>query len=181
MMYRSALVLMFTIMVPACSGDTAIPAMRLPSTLADASYSNGHPLVKNTAQNQQLELDHVASVNAWRAANGLSEFSSLESINAIARAYSHHMAIEPFFSHIAPEGGELRDRIYTASGIEMVFSAENLMKTADGSAANVLASFLASPTHKDNLATTVANAIGVGIWFDGSLYYVTYEFVWQPF
>ena len=167
------------LLIPACSGDTADPVERLPDQIADADYTNGHPLARNVSVNPVLEADHFAAVNAWRVSQGLPEFARCDSLDAIARAYSQHMGIEPFFGHTAPEGGDLGDRVYAASGVVMVYSAENLMSTNDGSALACLSAFLASPAHRANLSSTVANTLGVGIWHDGARYLVTHEFVWR--
>ena len=169
-------------LIPACSGDTADPIVRLPATLADMDYPNGHPLVRNAPYNAavaQLERQHLDLVNVWRQSRGLPAFSRCDSLDAIARAYSEHMSIEPFFGHIAPEGGDLADRVYAASGVVMVYSAENIMRTADPNAAYVLAAFLASPAHEANLLTASGSALGVGIYGDGLYYNVTYEFIWR--
>jgi len=176
---KRCLAVVLAVLIPACAHDEDNIVKVLPVSIADADYGNGHPLVRNAAQNAALEQAHVSAVNAWRGSVGLPAFAVSDSLSAVARAYSEHMTLEPFFSHTAPEGGKLSDRIILACGVPMIYAAENLMMTSDGSAASVLAGFLASPGHKANLSDTTANTLGVGIWFSGSMYYVTYEMVWR--
>lgn len=187
MVTRILLLALVATAIPACSGDSA-PAPVLgwgaPAILPDMNYPNGHPLTLSTPQDAgvaSLEDQHYAAVNQYRTAHGLPQFARDLAAEALARAYSKHMPIEPFFSHTDPEGETLFERAARASGhVPYVGLRENLILTNDPSPANVMALLLASPAHKANLdAPRDVNALGIGIWFDGTVYYITQEFFFR--
>jgi len=178
-MIRNLAVCLTALLIPACSQDHHAEVQRMPDSIADINYGNGHPLARNAAQDAGLEQAHVDAVNAWRASQGLPAFQRCSALDAIARAYSEHESIESFFAHQDPEGDYLAGRCLLASGIQMVASCENLFVGFDPSPSNVLTLFLGSPGHLANLQQTTANTLGVGTYYDGTYTFVTYEFIWR--
>jgi uncharacterized protein YkwD len=177
---RPLLALVLSVIIPACSEDTAPTHLgwAAPATLEDSTYANGHPLALNASQDAALEDAQYLELAKYRAALGLPPLMRDLAAEALARAYSKHMSVEPFFSHTDPEGDELDDRALRASGhYPYIRVRENLYYGA--SAAGAMAAFIASPTHRANLEATDITAVGIGVWFDGATYYVTQEFFYR--
>lgn len=123
--------------------------------------------------------------NAQRMANGLLPLKLEENLSKVAREHSEDMATNNFFAHINligedPTARAVRHGIY--GGI-----AENIGKMPTGWVAGVgyvddtpedvgkaqVQSWMGSPGHRANILNPRYTTIGVGVAYDGSLYYIS--------
>lgn len=129
----------------------------------------------------ELESELHRSVNAERATRHLIRLERRAELDAVARAHSADMAHRAYLSHVTPEGLDPLARLERA-GIEgFSLAAENAGQTSKAEPSReILAGWLASPVHRQNLHAPPFNATGVGVAQapDGTLYftqlYVTY-------
>lgn len=100
------------------------------------------------------------AVNALRASRGLSALLPDPRLACAARVHAQAMAREGFFDHDGGSDGGLMERLARA-GYGYALAAENL---AAGLPApdEVVAEWLASPGHRDNLLEPAARQAGVG-------------------
>lgn len=131
------------------------------------TYPNQHPLSTETTDTVLLsvEEDLIRLVNDYRISMGLSSLQEDSSLRRTARAHSKHMAVHAFESHVNPEGDTPGDRV-VAGGVIATAYGENL---AEGhrTAQSVLADWLASPGHRENLIDPAFTHTGAGYWIGG--------------
>lgn len=99
-------------------------------------------------------------INALRAGVGLSPLRSDPRLDGVAQAYAEEMAQQGYFSHLSPDGSDLRARLKRAS-YAYERAGENL-----GLAAGPLAAHFAiehSPGHRRNLIDPGYALLGLGI------------------
>jgi len=127
------------------------------------------------------EAELHRAVNAERAGRHLIALRRRADLDAVTRAHSADMARRSYLSHVSPEGENPVDRLEQAgvSGFSLAGENAGLTSKADPSR-EILAGWLASPVHRENLHAPPWNATGIGIAQapDGTLYftqlYVTY-------
>jgi len=111
-----------------------------------------------------LEAALHRSVNAVRAERHLIALERRPELDAVALAHSLDMVTRRYLSHESPDGQSPVDRLVRGGVDGFSLAAENLGITdrADPNR-EVLAAWLASPTHRDNLYAPPFNATGIGI------------------
>jgi len=138
---------------------------KFPSAIPDSRYYNGHSLAVNEVDESdaRFEEELLVLTNAKRSELGLSTLSRSQTLDALARAHSTHMAEHFFFDHHNPEGDHAAARLnHFASGIPWVVR-ENIWIVEPGKDPQyVLDGFLASPTHYQSIVAP-SHLIGVGV------------------
>lgn len=102
----------------------------------------------------------LALVNAERAAAGCGAVSADEALASVARAHSADMRDRGFFSHVDPEGLDPFARA-RAAGIGSA-RAENIAYGQPDAVA-VMAAWMGSPGHRQNILDCGLRALGVGV------------------
>ncbi len=113
-----------------------------------------------------LESDVLSSLNATRAAYGLSALRVSVGLSAAAREHSQEMARLGYFGHDSASGGSFNDRIarwypfaaayrHWTVGENLVWEAPNL------DAAEALALWMGSPLHRKNILDPAWTEIGI--------------------
>lgn len=134
--------------------------------------------------------------NEQRTQNGLSSLKWDENLALIAREHSQDMADKGYFSHTNLQG-ESSDSRATRHGINirkplgggsyMVGIGENIGKMPTGNVLGLgyvsndvesiaqaqVQSWMNSPGHRSNILNSNYDRIGVGVAYDGSLYYIS--------
>jgi uncharacterized protein YkwD len=121
-------------------------------------------------------------VETLRAERALRPEERSEALDRVARAHSLDMAQRGYLAHETPEGLNPVGRIEAGGVSGFRLAAENIgQSSAADPAAAIVAGWLASPSHRENLFSPPWNATGVGaaIARDGSLI-VTQVFVSFP-
>ena len=157
------------------------------------NLANYLPKPVNTSD---VELAIYRETNSQRAANGLRPLKFDEELSVVAREHSQDMAKNNFFSHTNLQGEDpsaraTRHGYYTekalGGGVFSIGIAENIGKMPTGSVegvgyvssdANSIAkaqvdSWMGSPGHRANILNPQYDTIGVGVAYDGHLYYLS--------
>ncbi len=139
------------------------------SAAASSSIAEANPI-----ERRAFELTNSVRVERGRVA--LSWDSELW---RLARDYSEKMARQGFFSHVAPDGSDLRDRARLA-GIRFRAIGENIAynRGYDDPGTSTVQRWLDSAAHRSNLLGREfrASAVGVFVSSDGRVY-VTQLFI----
>lgn len=104
-------------------------------------------------------------VNAQRAQHGLSALTFSQKLSEGARAKSQDMAKNNYFSHTSPTYGSPFDMMKTF-GITYRSAGENIAKGYSTPEA-VVAAWMNSEDHRENILSSKYTAIGVGYIADG--------------
>ncbi|MDX2214874.1 MAG: CAP domain-containing protein [Oculatellaceae cyanobacterium bins.114] len=136
-----------------------------PSAIADATQS---------ATEAQLEAEVWQQINVIRQQRGLSPLKNNPKLAQVARRYSQRMAEQNFFSHTAPEGDTMVDRVRSV-GIFYFALGENLFKGTNLSepASAAVTGWMNSPGHRRNILRSEYREMGIGVWRKGNTYYFT--------
>lgn len=110
------------------------------------------------------EAEVFALVNDARAANGCAALAWDETLAQVARLHSADMAARDYMDHTNPDGLSPFDR---AAAAGTTASAENIA-AGQQTAAEVMASWMASPGHHANIVNCANTRIGVGVGYGGS-------------
>jgi len=115
------------------------------------------------------EVRALALVADARTAAGAPALRADPGLAAIARRRAADMRDHGYFGHTAPDGHTVFDMLDAAavawaSGAEVI--GWNNVSTADGSAARVVADWLASPSHRVDLLSPDSDRIGLASVFD---------------
>jgi uncharacterized protein YkwD len=109
-------------------------------------------------------------VNAERAKQNLPTLALDDRLNVSAQRYATRMATEDFFSHTAPDGETLAERMSAVaysvkvpgvSGFPPVLNGENIARGYE-TAAEVVLAWSLSPNHKANMLNPVFRHMGLG-------------------
>ena len=122
----------------------------------------------------RLEAALLEQVNAVRQQRHLVPLRRSEHLDAVARAHSLDMAERHYVAHNSPEGANAIARLEQARVAGFSLAAENIGATnRSGANQEIVASWLASPIHRNNLLAPVFNTTGIGIarTADGRLIY----------
>lgn len=114
----------------------------------------------NRAESAEAEV--VRLVNRERARVGCRPLDADTELARLAGSHSRKMALEDFFSHIAPDGSTPWDRA-AARGIENL-AAENIAR-GQRDATTVVESWMASSQHRANILDCDYTTLGVGVHF----------------
>ena len=153
-----------------------------PSKLPDLNYpDNEHPLTRSAFQNSEtdaLEQFQLIQINHYRQLLGFPPLVRDEAADALARGYAKHFTVHDYFGPVNPEGDALPDRAWRASGYSLDGgSRESMLYTVGPDPGAMFAAFLNSPADSAHIFATDVNAIGIGIWQSGTLYYLVYNYV----
>jgi uncharacterized protein YkwD len=99
-------------------------------------------------------------VNALRLQMGLSPVQLDERLEGVAQAWAQRLADEGFFSHVAPDGSNLKQRLQ-ASGYTYAAAGENLGLSSGPLAAHF--GIEHSPGHRNNLLEPGHRKLGLGL------------------
>lgn len=108
-----------------------------------------------------LESRVVDLVNARRAEHGCGPVRVDDRLRSVARKHSDAMAAGNFYDHVGPDGVRPEQRI-SAAGYRWRQWGENLDR-GRYDAAQVVADWMASPIHRDNILSCGFKDIGVGV------------------
>lgn len=120
------------------------------------------PLPEKTADD--LEWDLMLAVNQFRAQNGLPPWAYSQLLRNSARAHSQDMSQNNFFSHIGSNGSTADQRI-RAAGYDWFVNGEDLA-AGQNNAAQIVAQWAASPTHRAVMSRVDIREIGIGYVYD---------------
>jgi len=128
-----------------------------------------------------LESELYRAVNAERASRHLIALERRPDLDRVARAHSADMASRSYLSHVTPEGVDPVGRLAQGGVDGFSLAAENAGQTSKSDPGReILASWLASQAHRENLHAPPFNATGIGVAraANGTFYftqlYVTY-------
>ena len=107
----------------------------------------------------------IELVNEERRKEGLNELVLDPDLTPVARAHSADMFRRGYFSHYAPEGDAVSDRLKRA-GISYRTAGENLALAPTLQTAHT--GLMNSPGHRANILHTSYGKIGIGI-LDGGI------------
>ncbi|MEW6431944.1 MAG: CAP domain-containing protein [Myxococcota bacterium] len=102
----------------------------------------------------------LVRINALRLQLGLAPVAADPALDGVAQAWAERLATENFFSHVAPDGSDLKARL-AASGYRYASAGENL-----GASSGPLAAHFGiehSPGHRKNLIEAGHRRLGVGL------------------
>ncbi|HEU4885419.1 MAG TPA: CAP domain-containing protein [Longimicrobium sp.] len=110
---------------------------------------------------QRAVEEMVALVNAHRRRVGCPELVWMQAVANAAQGHSDDMARRNYFDHRSPEGRGPTDRL-AAAGVTYRALAENIAQHP-GTPRDVLAGWLASPGHRQNLENCTYTHHGIGV------------------
>lgn len=166
--YLSALLL------SACGGgsgsDTSTPTSTPTTSAATPAAATPAVAVQSdtTCGIANFQSDLQASVNAYRGAGAVCGGVGYPAVGAVnwdgqlqnaATAHSTDMATNNFFSHTGSDGSTLRQRV-PAAGYNYYKAGENIA-AGQTSVAQVMADWMASPSHCANLMQSEFRDLGV--------------------
>jgi uncharacterized protein YkwD len=100
---------------------------------------------------------------------GVDPVNGQNQLGTAARAHSQDMACNRFFDHTGSDGSSFAARI-TRAGYSYSAAAENIA-AGYGDPASVVAGWMGSQGHKDNMLNPIYTQVGVGyIYVAGSPY-----------
>lgn len=137
------------------------------------------PLVARADERADPELARLEAalhegVNEVRRREGLIPLQRDAGVDRVARAHSRDMASRGYFAHQTPEGLTPPDRLARGGVAGISLAGENVGLTSRPDPnQEIVAGWLASPVHRQNLLAPVFNRTGIGIAraSDGTLYY----------
>jgi uncharacterized protein YkwD len=157
--------LLFAAVVALCA-VLALPAPSHAKRKRGPACANAH--VAPAAANLELVRAAVLCLhNRERAARGLPKLAGHADLRTAAERHSTHMVEARFFSHDAPNGADMADRILgTGYGRGQGWSlGENIAWGTGGlaTAAAIHRAWMRSPGHKANILRRQFREIGIGI------------------
>lgn len=121
----------------------------------------------HTAAAPDLAAATLCLVNAERAAAGRSPLATHETLSRTAQSYASEMVATSRFAHTDLRGGSVADRVLSAGGsldpwLEL---GENLGwgTLTQGTPRALVAGWMNSPLHRDNVLYSTFNQVGLGI------------------
>jgi uncharacterized protein YkwD len=103
----------------------------------------------------------LTAMNARRTEEGLASLQVHGQLTAAAQAHADDMASRGYFDHTTPDGRTFGARMASA-GISATGLAENLGLTTSTAISTVVASWMQSSTHRQNLLGSFS-AVGIGV------------------
>lgn len=155
----SLLILLTCIALGVAAHAHADPAAPASATRIYLPLVTGLPGVQ-TAEQQQIAGRVLALVNAERARVGCAPLSMDVKLVAAAQGHSNDMANNNFFAHIGSEGSSVSERA-NAAGYSWGRLGENIA-AGQSSPEAVMAGWMASPGHRDNILDCRYVHTGIG-------------------
>ena len=199
--FSQALLLSAALLLAACGGGGAssdttstpaagtpaaeTPAAGTPAAAAAPAAATPAPTAQSAPECAfgNYQADVVAAINGVRAAGAVCGGVAYPAVGALARngqlesaaaVHSTDMAVNNFFAHTSPTTGKsLRERIPEA-GYSYSKAGENIA-AGQTSAAQVVADWVASPTHCTNMMTPAFRDIGASCKSNSAS---TYQHYW---
>lgn len=125
-------------------------------TVADA----GEEWVPEPKSDAEARARLLVRINALRLQLGAAPVAADAALDAIAQAWAERLATENFFSHVGPDGSDLKGRL-TAGGYRFSSAGENLGVSSGPLAAHF--GIEHSPGHRKNLIEPAHRSLGVGL------------------
>jgi uncharacterized protein YkwD len=119
----------------------------------------------------------IELVNVERAKQNLPPLKQIDILTNSATAYSQSMADRNFYSHASPDGTTLGQRLQAAGYANWSGIGENLA-AALSTPENVVAAWMASPTHRANILSAQFREIGVGYVYEANDRFGPYYHYW---
>lgn len=122
----------------------------------------------------RLEDALYEAINEVRATEGLIALRRDANVDRVARAHSRDMVARGYFAHETPEGLTPPDRLKRGGVTNISLAGENVGLTNRGDPnREIVAGWLASPIHRQNLLAPMFNATGIGVAraADGTFFY----------
>ena len=116
--------------------------------------------------NTDYEQRVVQLVNSERQAYGLSALYYDPTISNVARTKSQDMAVNRYFDHRSPTYG-MANEMLSSFGITWSAWGENIASGQE-TPEKVVAAWMASPTHRQNILAKHFTFLGVGYYVDSS-------------
>ncbi|WP_030195089.1 CAP domain-containing protein [Streptomyces sp. NRRL S-87] len=138
---------------------TAAPRTAAPKTVAPTPSRTAEAPVQESAS--AVEAAVLTLVNQERARAGCGPVRQNPPLAALAGAFSKDMAVRGFFDHTDPDGRNPWDRA-NAVGIGGL-GGENIAR-GQGDAAAVMAAWMNSPGHRENILNCEFRTLGVGVY-----------------
>ncbi|KQS73474.1 CAP domain-containing protein [Modestobacter sp. Leaf380] len=146
---------------PAAAGSAAAPPpVEAPAPAPAPAPAAAPAPAPAPAGDPGLEGAVLDLVNSERAAAGCGPVVADTGLAAVARAHSADMRDRGYFSHTTPDGLSPWDRA-AAAGVSGA-SGENIAK-GYGDAASVMAGWMASQGHRDNILDCGNTRLGTGV------------------
>ena len=117
-------------------------------------------LLATSALAASLEQDTAQRINAERAARGIAALEISTVLGGKARVKSQDMAENGYFSHTSPTYGS-PFTMMRSLGVSYTSAGENIAKGYT-SAEDVVAAWMASPSHRANLLASRYVTVGIG-------------------
>jgi uncharacterized protein YkwD len=126
----------------------------------------------------EIEAQVQQRINEIRLEQGLTDLQQNEKLAEVARRYSQRMAEQEFFSHTSPDGDTPAQRVQSA-GIRYLLVGENLFKSTNvpQPVDAAVEGWMESPGHRENILRSEYRETGIGVWREGSSYYITQLFL----
>jgi uncharacterized protein YkwD len=117
----------------------------------------------------------TALVNKERAGKCTNSLRTDERLRKAARDHSADMAKKDYFSHVSRDGSSFVDRIARAGYPKSSAASENIA-LGYSSAKAVVAGWMNSEGHRNNIMNCSSKAVGVGLAYRGDKPYWTQDF-----
>jgi uncharacterized protein YkwD len=140
------------------------PTPTLAPTPTSTPEPTSVPALKETYTQEELEamaLEAVRLTNAEREKAGLSALTVMPELMASSQAKAQDMKENHYYGHVSPVYGDLSQMLKTF-GIRCAAFGENV-SVMDISAADVVAGWMASEGHRENILTKAYTHIGIGL------------------
>lgn len=151
------------------SGSRAADTTTTPAVAPTLDHLRYLPLITKPGPDSSLhpfEQEVLTLVNSERASAGCPSLTANDKLVAAARGHSQDMADNDFFSHTGSNGSSPSDRI-EAQGYNWSWWGENIA-AGYSSPADVMAGWMNSPGHRDNILTCDFTEIGIGYVYNAN-------------
>ncbi|MFI5331478.1 MAG: CAP domain-containing protein [Desulfobaccales bacterium] len=126
----------------------------------------------------------LTMTNQARQAKGVAPLSADAELRQVARAFSNDMLVRRFFDHTTPDGVDFAERITDQYPHRVFLVGENIWDAYGYSPANaqrlaqeIVADWMSSPGHRENLLSPAFTHLGVGVSARQHTIKATQEFV----
>lgn len=127
---------------------------------APVLQETGIGYIQRAEAGSALETEAYKLVNRQRKAHGLAPLAADFSLGALARIKSQDMAANGYFDHTSPTYGS-PFTMMKSLGVSYTSAGENIAK-GYRSAAEVVAAWMASDSHRANILSERYTAMGIG-------------------
>jgi len=155
---------------------TVISTRRQNVTLINEPQPQRSPMVRRVPlpiSLPELRTEILSMVNEIRAAENLGPLTYNTQLEVSAQTFAQRMALEGFFSHTAPDGETLKDRIARTTFYDRSFSKDCLcvkgyalgenLAVGQKTAKEAVDAWMKSPAHRDAILNPDYTQLGVGV------------------